>query len=134
MGYIQFDKDKLINLTYSLDKELLRTNRKGSYAATTLIRCNTRKYHGLLVAPQPAIDDELHVLLSAMDPTIIQHGTEFNLGIHQYPDGVFVPKGHKYVRELQSDPIPKITYRVGGVIFSVETIFSKEEAVWLSVI
>ena len=126
MGYIQFDKDKLINLTYSLNKELLRTNRKGSYAATTLIRCNTRKYHGLLVAPQPAIDDELHVLLSVMDPTIIQHGTEFNLGIHQYPDGVFVPKGHKYVRELHSDPIPKITYRVGGVVFSVETIFSKE--------
>lgn len=126
MGYIQFDKEKLINLSYSLDKELLRTNRKGSYAATSLIRCNTRKYHGLLVAPQPAIDDELHVLLSAIDPTIIQHETQFNLGIHQFPDGVFIPKGHKYVRELHSDPIPKITYRVGGVVFSVESIFSKE--------
>jgi hypothetical protein len=63
MGYITFDKEKLVNLSYSLDKELLRTNRRGAYASSSLIACNTRKYHGLLVAPQPAIDDELHVLL-----------------------------------------------------------------------
>ncbi|MCK5857117.1 MAG: glycogen debranching enzyme family protein [Bacteroidales bacterium] len=126
MAYIDFDKKQLINLSYSLNKELLRVNRKGSYSSTSLIRCNTRKYHGLLVVPQPAIDDELHVLLSTIDPTIIQHDAEFNFGIHQYPDGVFQPKGHKYVRELQSDPIPKITYRVGGVIFSVETLFSSD--------
>lgn len=125
MGYIKFDKDKLINLSYSLDKELLRTNRKGSYASSTLILCNTRKYHGLLVAPQPAIDDELHVILSSVDATIIQHNSEFNLGLHQYPSGVFIPKGHKYVRELESDPTPKIIYRVGGVVFTVETIFSQ---------
>jgi len=126
MAYIEFDKKQLINLSYSLNKELLRVNRKGSYSSTTLIRCNTRKYHGLLVVPQPAIDEELHVLLSAIDPTIIQHNAEFNFGIHQYPGGVFQPKGHKYIRELQSDPIPKIIYRVGGVIFSAEMLFSSD--------
>jgi predicted glycogen debranching enzyme len=126
MGYIKFDKDKLINLSYSLDKELLRTNRRGSYASSTLILCNTRKYHGLLIAPQPNIDEDLHVLLSSVDATIIQHNSEFNLGIHQFPGNVFIPKGHKYVRELQSDPIPKTVYRVGGVVFSVESIFSRD--------
>ena len=126
MGYITFDKDKLINLSYSLDKEMLRTNRRGAYASTTLIKANTRKYHGLLVAPQPAIDDELHVLLSSVDPTIIQHNSEFNLGLHQYPNNNFFPKGHKYVRELHSDPIPKIVYRVGGVVLEVESVFSHD--------
>ncbi|MBN2745280.1 MAG: glycogen debranching enzyme family protein [Bacteroidales bacterium] len=126
MEYIQFDKEKLINLSYSLDKEFLRSNRRGSYASSTLIFCNTRKYHGLLVAPQPAIDDELHVMLSSVDATIIQHNSEFNLGLHQYPGGVFIPKGHKYVRELHSDPIPRIVYRVGGVVFSEEIIFSRD--------
>jgi predicted glycogen debranching enzyme len=126
MAYIEFDKKQLVNLSYALNKELLRANRKGSYSSTTLIRCNTRKYHGLLVAPQPAIDDELHILLSVIDPTIIQHNAEFNFGIHQFPGGVFQPKGHKYVRELQSDPIPKITYRVGGVVFTVEMLFSSD--------
>ncbi len=126
MAYIEFDKEKLINLSYSLSKELLRTNRRGAYASTTLIRCNTRKYHGLLIVPQPAVDDELHVLLSAVDPTVIQHDAAFNLGIHQYPGGVFSPRGHKYVRELHSDPIPRIVYRVGGVVLSIETIFASD--------
>ncbi len=126
MAYIEFDKTKLVNLSYSLNKELLRVNRRGAYSSTTLIRCNTRKYHGLLVAPQAAIDDELHVILSSIDPTIIQHDAEFNFGIHQYPGGVYQPRGHKYVRELYADPIPKIIYRVGGVILSVEMLFSRE--------
>ncbi len=124
MAYLEFDKSKLVNLSYSLTKELVRANKRGSYASTTLSRCNTRKYHGLLITPQPAIDDELHVLLSSVDPTIIQKGAEFHLGIHRYPHGVYAPKGHKYMRELHSDPIPKITYRVGGVVFSVETLLS----------
>jgi hypothetical protein len=63
---------------------------------------------------------------SSIDPTIIQHNAEFNLGLHQYPNNVFIPKGHKYVRELHSDPIPRIVYRVGGVVLSVERVFSKD--------
>ena len=124
MAYLDFDKSKLVNLSYSLERELLRANRKGAYASTTIIRSNTRKYHGLLVTPQPAIDNELHVLLSALDPTIIQHDTSFNLGVHRYPGGIFSPKGHKYVRELQMQPIPAVIYRVGGVVFKVEMVFS----------
>lgn len=126
MAYIEFEKDKLINLSYSLNKEILRSNRKGAYSSSTIIFCNTRKYHGLLVTPQPAIDDELHVLLSSIDPTIIQHDAEFNFGIHKYPNGVYAPRGHKYVRELVAEPVPKITYRVGGVILTLEAVFSHE--------
>ncbi|HOW32444.1 MAG TPA: glycogen debranching enzyme N-terminal domain-containing protein, partial [Bacteroidales bacterium] len=65
MSYIHFDKDQLVNLEFSLTRELLRANRAGSYACTTIISCNTRKYHGLLVVPQPQIDGGLHVLLSS---------------------------------------------------------------------
>lgn len=124
MSFLKFDKDKLINLSYSLERELIRSNRRGAYLSTTIIRSNTRKYHGLLVAPQPAIDDELHVLLSSLDPTVVQHDASFNLGIHLYPNGVYSPKGHKYVREVNLDPIPYIIYRVGGVILKVEALFS----------
>lgn len=124
MSYLEFDKTKLINLSFSLNQELLRSNRSGSYSSTTLIFCNTRKYHGLLVTPQPMIDDELHVLVSGIDPTIIQHDAEFHLGIHRYPGGKYSPKGHKYMREIIIDSIPKIVYRVGGVVFSIESLFA----------
>ncbi len=126
MAYLNFNKGKLVNLSYSLERELLRSNRRGAYSSTTIVRGNTRKYHGLLVAPQPAIDNELHVLLSVLDPTIIQHDTAFNLGLHRYPGGVYSPKGHKYVRALDMEPIPSIVYRVGGVQLKVETLFSSD--------
>ncbi len=124
MSYIDFDKNKLINLEYSLKRELIRSNTKGSYASTTIIGCNTRKYHGLLVAPQTNIDNDNHVILSNLDETIIQKDAEFNLGIHMYDGGIYDPKGHKYIRDFSTEPIPKLTYRVGGVVLTKERLFS----------
>lgn len=124
MSYIQFDKTKLINLEYSLSRELIRSNRSGAYASTTIVGCNTRKYHGLLVVPQPNLDDELHVLLSALDETVIQHDAEFNLGLRKYPGGNWYPKGHKYIRDFDSEPIPMAIYRVGGVVLKRESLLA----------
>ncbi|HOY39369.1 MAG TPA: amylo-alpha-1,6-glucosidase [Bacteroidales bacterium] len=126
MSYIKFTKDELINLEFSLSRELIRTNRAGSYASTTIIGCNTRKYHGLLVCPMDEIDGERHVLLSSLDESVIQHGAMFNLSIHKYPV-IFEPKGHKYAREFFVDPIPMLIYRVGGVVLIKEQLFSVEE-------
>jgi predicted glycogen debranching enzyme len=124
MGYIKFVKSQLINLEYSLNREILRTSRTGAYASTTIPYCNTRKYHGLLVAPQPHLDDDYHVFLSSFDETVIQHETAFNLGIHKYPGGIFRPGGHKYIRDFESEPIPTLIYRVGGVVLKKETLFT----------
>lgn len=121
MSYIHFDKTQLVNLNYSLDREIIRTNRSGTYTSTTIIGCNTRKYHGLLVAPQPKIDSQNHVFLSTVHETVIQHGASFNLGISKFP-GNYHPRGHKYLKDFDSEPIPKLTYRVGGVLLQKELI------------
>ena len=84
MSYLKFDKTLMINLEESLTREILRTNRTGAYHCTSVVDCNTRKYHGLLVMPVPEIDTDNHVLLSSFDETVIQHGAEFNLGVHKY--------------------------------------------------
>lgn len=120
MSYLNFDKTLLMNLDKSLSKEMIRTNRAGAYNSTTLIDCNTRKYHGQLVVPLPDIDDSNHVLLSSLDETVIQHGAEFNLGIHKYEGNNFSPNGHKYIRQFDCDVISRTVYRVGGVILSKE--------------
>ena len=122
MSYLKFDKKELVNLEYSLQREFLRTNRSGAYSSSTIAMCNTRKYHGMLVTPQPGIDHENHVLLSSLDETVIQMDSEFNLGIHKYPGGVYNPKGHKYLRDFSTEPYPKMTYRVGGVILTKEMV------------
>ena len=81
MSYLRFDKTLMTNLEDSLPKEILRSNRSGAYSCSTIVDCNTRKYHGLLVVPVPELDQENHVLLSSLDATVIQHGAEFNLGL-----------------------------------------------------
>ncbi|MCK5693475.1 MAG: glycogen debranching enzyme family protein [Bacteroidales bacterium] len=130
MSYLKFEKNELVNLEYSLSRELIRSNRAGSYAATTIIGCNTRKYHGLLVCPLDEMDGEHHVLLSTLDATVVQHNKEFNLGIHKYEGDHYVPKGHKYVREFDTVKASYLVYRVGGVILSKEVMLvSKEEQV-----
>lgn len=127
MSYLKFDKTVMINLEESLTREVLRTNRLGAYHSSTVVDCNTRKYHGLLVMPVPALDDDNHVLLSSLDETVIQHGAEFNLGLHKYGENNFSPKGHKYIREYSCDTVPRTVYRVGGVVFSKEKVFSMFE-------
>ncbi len=127
MSYLKFDKKLLINLDQSLPKEMLRTNQAGAYHCTTLVGCNTRKQHGLLVIPIPEMGNKTHVLLSSLDETVIQHGAPFNLGIHRYRGGVLSPNGHKYIREFDCESVPRTTYRVGGVILTKEKIFISHE-------
>ena len=127
MSYLKFDKNLLINLDQSLPKEMLRTNQAGAYHCTTLVGCNTRKQHGLLVIPIPEMGNKAHVLLSSLDETVIQHGAPFNLGIHRYRGGVLSPNGHKYIREFDCESVPRTTYRVGGVILTKEKIFISHE-------
>ena len=121
MSALTFDKSELGNLEYSLQREMLATDRKGGYMSTTIVCCNTRKYHGLMVAP---IDesDEAYVLLSSLDETIIQHDQSFNLALHRFK-GVYEPRGHKYITDFQYTPTPTITYRVGGVILRKELLW-----------
>ena len=127
MSYLRFDKTLMTNLEETLQREILRTNKAGAYHCTTIVDCNTRKYHGLLVIPVPNIDDENHVLLSSLDETVIQHGAEFNLGLHKYQGNNFSPNGHKYIREFDCEHIPATTYRVGGVVLRKEKIFVHHE-------
>lgn len=107
-------------------KELLFTNKSGAYCSTTLTGCNIRKHHGLVVVPIPEKDNEHHVLLSSLDETIIQHGAEFNLGLHKYEGDNFSPRGHKYITSFEWDKVPTWIYRIGGVVLQKEMMYRDE--------
>lgn len=127
MSYLRFDKSQMANLEESLQREILRTNRSGAYSCSTIVGCNTRKYHGLLVIPIPTLDDDNHVLLSSLDETIVEHGSEFNLGVHKYYGDNYSPKGHKYIKEFVCDTTPTAIYRVGDVLLKKEKLFVHHE-------
>jgi predicted glycogen debranching enzyme len=122
MSYIKFEKGQMVNLEYSLVREDIRTNRAGSYSSTTLVGCNTRKYHGLLICPVDEMGGERFVLLSSLDVIVVNNDKSFNIGIRKYNGDYFSPKGHKYIEDFDADNIPSRVYRVGGVIFKQERL------------
>jgi len=121
MSYLSFKKDQLINLEYSLAREFLGTNRGGGYCSSTLVFCNTRKYHGLLVVPIEKFRGKNYVMLSSLDETILQHGRDFNFGVHKY-EGTYEPRGHKYIVDISYEKAFTVTYQVGGVLLKKEIL------------
>ncbi len=117
MAFLKFNKSELVNLSYSLKREIICANKTGACCNTSIVTCNTRRYHGLLAVPVDAFGGKKHLLLSSLDESLILNGKQFNLGIHCYGN-VYEPRGHKYIIDFEADPVPKITYRVGEIEFA----------------
>ena len=117
MAFLKFNKSELVNLEYSLKRELLVANETGAYCNTSIVTCNTRRYHGLLAVPVEELGGGKYMLLSALDESLILRGKQFNLGIHCYGD-TYDPKGHKYIIDFDANPVPVVTYKVGGILFT----------------
>jgi len=117
MSFLKFNKAELVNLSYSLKREILLANKSGAVCNTSTVTCNTRRYHGLLSVTLDRFGGDKYLLLSSLDETLVLSGKRFNLGIHCYGD-IYDPRGHKYIVDFEADPAPKITYKVGNLVFT----------------
>ena len=117
MAFLKFNKSELVNLEYSLKREIIAANEAGAYCNTSIVTCNTRRYHGLLAVPVDELGGGKYMLLSSLDESLVLRGKQFNLGIHCYGD-TYDPKGHKYIVDFDADPVPVVTYKVGGILFT----------------
>ena len=116
MAFLKFNKSELVNLSYSLKREVLGSNKTGAYCNTSIIDCNTRRYHGLLAVTLDRFGGDRFLLLSTLDETLVIGGKRFNLGIHCYGD-IYEPRGHKYIIDFEANPVPQLTYKVGEAVF-----------------
>ena len=126
MSYIAFDKEKLVNINFAKEREILRCSRTGAFATTTLCGLNTRKYHGLFIVPQDNLDGERHLLVSGINENIVVNNMDFHLGIHQYRNQVLDPKGNKYLQKFSADSVPVYDYRVGKFNFQKSLLFQRD--------
>ena len=117
MAFLKFNKSELVNLEYSLKREIIEATRTGAYCNTSIVTCNTRRYHGLLAVPVEELGGGKFMLLSALDESLVLGGKQFNLGIHCYGD-TYEPRGHKYIVDFDANPVPVVTYKVGGIVFT----------------
>ena len=125
MSFLKFNKAELVNLSYSLKREILLANKSGAVCNTSTVTCNTRRYHGLLSVTLDRFGGDKFLLLSSLDETLVLSGKRFNLGIHCYGD-IYDPRGHKYIIDFEADPAPKITYKVGDLVFTKTLLLNPE--------
>jgi predicted glycogen debranching enzyme len=110
---IRFGEDVCCNLDVALRREWIETNGIGGFASGTMNGCNTRRYHGLLIAAtKPPVGR--FVLLSRVEETVILNGHAYELGTNRYP-GVIHPQGFQYLKQFRLDPFPTFTFCVDGI-------------------
>lgn len=126
MAFLKFNKAELVNLSYSLKREIICANKTGAYCNTSIVTCNTRRYHGLLALTLDRFGGDRFLMLSSLDESIIVEGKCFNLGIHCYGE-VYEPRGHKYVVDFEADPVTSITYKIGNIVIRKSLILCPEE-------
>lgn len=116
---MKFSKKEL-NLKDGLGKEWVITNGIGAICSSSIIGANTRRYHGLLVAPllPPA---RRHLLISKVDESIILGGEKYDLYANVCKN--YVSHGYKYLESFEKEYIPKYTYDVNGVKIEKEISF-----------
>lgn len=123
MKKFSFEHADLVNLQYSSRKEIFINNKVGAYSYTTICNYNTRKYHGEFVVPIPDFNNELYVLLSSLDISVIRGKKEFNLGVHKYNNGYYAPHGHKYLKKVSiNDGFPVMNYCMGDTCLTVSKV------------
>ena len=104
------------------DKEWLITNRIGAYASSTVVGCNTRRYHGLLIAATAAPVGRVLTVATVMEELTVG-GQTFELGNNEFEDA-FCPDGTAYLSEFRNETAPTFVYRAGGATLTKEIILA----------
>lgn len=108
---MKITKEKL-NLEEGLKKEWLLTNGIGGFSSSTVIGANTRKYHGLLIAPltPPA---RRFLILSKLDESIEVRNKKYNLYTNVCKS--YISHGYEYQEEFRRDYVPIFKYKIGNI-------------------
>ncbi len=96
-----------------LSKEWLLTNNRGSYASSTIIGCNTRRYHGLLIGSLTPPVNKIMALANCLEMVII-NGNIFNLSTFEFHDK-FTPEGFTFLKQFRQGTGVHFDYVLGGL-------------------
>lgn len=109
---MKYEKEQL-TLEKGLKKDWIVTNGIGGYSSSTILGINTRKYHGLLVAPFHAPGSR-HLILSKIDESFESGGVEYPLYSNICKN--YISEGYKNLVKFEKEYIPIFTYEVDGAI------------------
>ncbi|MGC9455151.1 MAG: amylo-alpha-1,6-glucosidase [Phycisphaerae bacterium] len=105
-----------------LSREWLLTNEIGAYASSTVLGCNTRRYHGLLVAATTPPTGRVVTLSTVMEDLEIS-GERHELAVNEFP-GAVAPDGRCYLEQFRNDQAATFVYRIGEAQLVKEVLLS----------
>ena len=108
---MKFTKEKL-ELQEGLKREWLITNGIGGFCSSTIIGANTRRYHGLLIAPlkPPA---QRNLILSKLDESVTINNKEIPLYTNVCKN--YISQGYKFQTSFEKEYVPTFEYQVEDI-------------------
>ena len=103
---------KDLDLKDGIGKEWIITNGIGGFCSSSVLGANTRRYHGLLVAPLK-VPARRHLLISKLDESIKIGDRQYNLYTNICEN--YVSDGFKYLESFEKKYIPEFLYKVENV-------------------
>lgn len=97
----------------ALKQDWIITNGLGGYSSSSILGINTRKYHGLLVAPLNPPGNR-NLILSKVDESFESGGQEYPIYSNIGKD--YISKGYQHLKAFEKEYIPIFTYEVDGAI------------------
>ena len=106
---------KDLNLKDGIKKEWVITNGLGGFCSSSVLGANTRRYHGLLVAPllPPA---KRYLLISKIDESLRVGDKTYNLFTNICEN--YVSDGFKYLKSFEKKYVPEFIFDVEGIKIS----------------
>ncbi len=109
----------------ALSQEWLLTNGTGAFSSSSVVGCNTRRYHALLCAATlPPVGRVAALSRVAELLNIDRSATTHELGVNQFASS-FHPRGERYLRRFHLDEIAQWDYQVEGV-----TLVKQVQLLW----
>lgn len=109
-----FGREICGDLEQSLRREWLITNGLGGFGSGTVGGCQTRRYHGLLIAAEkPPVGRTVYLV--DLDATARVDGRHYELACHEYEGGVINPHGHQLIESFRLEgTVPTWVYALGS--------------------
>jgi predicted glycogen debranching enzyme len=96
-----------------LEKEWLLTNGRGGYSSSSIVGCNTSRYHGLLVGSFEYPANRIMSLSTCLE-TIFWGSAKFDLSTFEFPSGTN-PNGYLRMKSFSRGLGAHFHYELGEV-------------------
>ena len=108
-----------------LEKEWLLANTRGSFSSSTVVCCNTRRYHGLLIGALDPPANRILALSNCLE-TIFWGPGVFHLGTAEFPGGI-LPDGYLRLKRFSRDLGAHFHYQLGELRLTKSVYLLRDE-------